>query len=100
VAHHLADDDVRVALDGGAVQAFQRLAPEPVVVVDEVHELAARHLQADVSRPARPPGVRDVPHAHVRMPLGERVEARPGAVGGAVVDEDQLVLAGRHALPE
>ena len=58
------------------VHALERVALEPVVVVDEVDELAARQVHAEVARPARPARVRDALDAHVRVLGRERVQPR------------------------
>ena len=60
VADHLPDHDVRVVARGRRVETLERLGPEPVVVVDEVDVLAARHVDADVARPPWPAGIRYV----------------------------------------
>jgi hypothetical protein len=68
-------------------------------VVDEVHVVAARQVDADVARlagPARGGIVRDT---DVRPHLGDPFDEPLGAVGGAVVDEYDLEVLGREALP-
>ena len=100
VADDLPDHDVRPVEPRPRVQALDRVALEPVVVVDEVDVVAAREVHAEVARPAGPARVRDVLHAHVRVLGRERIQARRRAVGRAVVDEDQLQLARRHRLAE
>ena len=73
---------------------------EPVVVVDVEDVVAARRVGADVARAPRPARVRDADRRDVRVLGGERLEPLARAVGGAVVDEDRLVLVGGQRLPE
>jgi hypothetical protein len=87
-------------LDRRLIHALERIALDPVVVVHEVHEIAARHVDPDVARAARPARVGDVLDADVLVLGGERVQARRGLVGRTVVDEDHLVLVARQRLPD
>ena len=65
-------------------QPLQRPGREPVVLVDELDELTARHRDADVARLARPAGVLLVVHPHVGVLAREVVQERAGAVRRAV----------------
>ncbi len=49
----LSDHDVRLVLDCAGVEPLERFPAEPVVVVDEVHELALRRVEPDVARVGR-----------------------------------------------
>ncbi len=75
-----------------------------VISVEKRHVLAARELQARIARGTHP-SVLVFGVFHVGYPVGVRGRVAPGdprgAVGGAVVDEDQLPLVIRlreHAL--
>jgi hypothetical protein len=61
----VTDHHVRLVALGDRVHAFEGVVLDPVVVVDEQHEIPARHVHADVARPAWPAGVGDVLDAHV-----------------------------------
>ena len=100
VADDLADDDVRSVARRGGVHALQRVVLDPVVVVDEVDELAACQVDADVAGPAGPARVRDVHDLDVGVLGRQRVKPGRRPVGRAVVDEDELERAGRHGLSE
>ena len=47
VTDDLADDDVGSIAYRRSVQPLERLVSDPVVVVDEIHEVASRHLDTD-----------------------------------------------------
>lgn len=100
LAGHLADDDVGLVLDAVVVHALQRLVTQPVVVVHVHDELALGRGGADIAGLARPARGFLVDDVHVRVLGGDLVQPRRGGVGGAVVDEDGLVLVVRKALPK
>jgi hypothetical protein len=100
VPDDLAHDDVRAVASRHVVHPLERLGADPVVVVHEQHELAARHVHAQVARASRPARVLDVADANVRVVARELVEPRGRRVGRSVVDEDRLVLARGHGLVE
>ena len=77
-------------------QPLERPRRELVVGVEELDVLAERRLQPDVARPAGPARRRDVDHADVGLLPREPVQALAGAVGRAVVDEDDLEPVARH----
>ncbi len=96
LAGHLAHDDIGTVGHAVVVHPLQGLVAQVVVVVDEHDELAPGGSDADVAGLARPAGVLLVDDLHPGVLGGERVEPGRGGVGGAVVDEDHLVLFGRQ----
>ena len=92
------DDHVAAVALGEVADPLEPLLGEVVVVVDEGDELAPGEVEADVARGARPARVGDVPDHPVGVGRGEAVEQLPGAVSGAVVDEDDLEVPLRHRL--
>jgi hypothetical protein len=100
VADDLAEHDVGAVAHRHRVHPLERLAPDPVVVVDEEHELAAGDVDADVARAPRPARVGDVADADVLVLRRQLVEPRRRRIGRAVVDEDDLVVAARQGLVE
>ena len=79
-------------LHGRRVQALERVALEPVVVVDEVDVVAARPCRARRCAACRASRSWGCARPHVPVRLGQRVQPRGRRVGGPVVDEDQLEL--------
>ncbi len=97
---HLAEDHVGAVGVGRGDHAFQCLGAEPVVGVQEEHVAAGGQVQADVARLGGAARVLLVDHPHGRAPCGEAVEFLAGAVGGPVVDRDDLQPFGADRLLE
>lgn len=83
---HVGVAGVREALVDGVDGALG----QPVVAVDEPHVGAGGLGQPDVACPAEADVVRQVHDAHAQVAGGVVVEDRTAAVGGAVVDGDDL----------
>ena len=98
-SHLASDDHVGAVLAAVVRHPLERLGPEEVVVVNEVDVVAAREVETDVAWLSGPPRRSHVRGTHVGTHLGDPVHEALGAVGGAVVDEDDLELPGRQALP-
>jgi hypothetical protein len=100
VQRYLAEHDVAGVAGADGVHPFEGLRRHLVVLVDELDVLTVRLLDPDVAGLARPAGVLLVEDPHVRVFCRQLVQAGGRVVGGAVVDEDDLVLLRREALVE
>ena len=89
--HHARRHDLDIGVrPGERVGRLEEAAVEHVVGVGERHPLAARVAQAGVAGRSLP-GVRLVEHRDPQpRPVAPRLEHRPRAVGGPVVDGDDL----------
>jgi len=80
------------------MRRLERSRTEVVVVVEEGDELPPRQGDAEVPRRSRPAGVGDVAHPPVLAGRRHLVEQCARAVGGPVVDDDDLELVLGHRL--
>jgi hypothetical protein len=99
-ADDLAQHDVGAVADGHAVEVFEGLGGQLVVLVDELDVLAAGQPDPDIAGFAGPAGVLLVDHAYVRVLCRQSAEALRGVVGRAVVDVDDLVRVLTEGLME
>ena len=100
VARLLADHDVGAVAIGHRHLARERFWCEGVVLIEKLHVLPARDVDADVAGPARPTRVGRVDDADVGMLGRECVQARRRCVRGSVVHEDGLPFVRLHGLSQ
>ena len=98
-ARVLAEHHVRALSIRLAGQALEGGGSDLVVRVDEVDIPAARRVEPDVPRPPRCAGRIEMDHPDVAGRRRRGVQPLRRPIGRAVIDQDDLVLGRRHALP-
>src|SRR5690606_1360489 len=99
-AHALPDHHVGAVLVGERAHALQRLRGQIIVRVQEEDVLAGGQFDSPVARRTGPSGVLLVHDGETGTPGRVLIQYLTAAVGGAVVDRDDLYLRGIHRLLE
>lgn len=100
MADHLRYEQIRTSSPSHRHHALERLRTEPIILIAEEDVVAARRVDADIARLARPTRVRLVDDVDITMRDRKPIEELRGLVRGPVVDEDDLATVKRHGLAE